>query len=69
MLTMQQLHYAKMGVGEGGWELFAEEGEMKLYKREVEENGTVCDPLKAVHTVKVSLSATIFYFNCQSCCL
>ncbi|KAG1652574.1 Collagen type IV alpha-3-binding protein [Nymphon striatum] len=51
-LTFEQLKYAKMGVGEGGWELFAEEGEMKLYKREVVEQGMVCDPLKAVHTVK-----------------
>jgi hypothetical protein len=35
------------------WELFASDGEMKLYRREVEENGIVLDPLKAVHTVKV----------------
>lgn len=34
------------------WELFASDGEMKLYRREVEENGIVLDPLKAVHTVK-----------------
>lgn len=31
-----------------------EEGEMKVYKRELEEDGLVLDPLKAVHTVKVS---------------
>lgn len=42
-----------MGVGEGGWQLFAEDGEMRMYRREVEEGGIVCDPLKAVHTVKV----------------
>jgi hypothetical protein len=35
------------------WELFASDGEMKLYRREVEENGLVLDPLKAVHTVQV----------------
>jgi collagen type IV alpha-3-binding protein len=28
-------------------------GEMKIYRRELEENGLVLDPLKAVHTVKV----------------
>uniref|UniRef100_A0A646QCI9 Ceramide transfer protein n=1 Tax=Hemiscolopendra marginata TaxID=943146 RepID=A0A646QCI9_9MYRI len=50
-VTMEQLKYAKMCVGEGGWNLFAEEGEMKMYKREVEEGGMVVDPLKAVHTV------------------
>lgn len=51
--TLEQLKYAKMGVGEGGWQLFAEDGEMRMYRREVEEGGIVCDPLKAVHTVKV----------------
>ena len=35
------------------WELFAEDGEMKMYKREEEtEDGMVVDPLKALHTVK-----------------
>ncbi|XP_023228908.1 collagen type IV alpha-3-binding protein-like [Centruroides sculpturatus] len=51
-ITMEQLKYAKMGVGEGGWQLFAEDGEMRMYKREVEVGGVVCDPLKAVHTVQ-----------------
>ncbi|XP_054715856.1 ceramide transfer protein-like [Uloborus diversus] len=51
-ITLEQLRYAKMGVGEGGWQLFAEDGEMRMYRREVEEGGIVCDPLKAVHTVK-----------------
>lgn len=51
-ITMEQLRYAKMGVGEGGWQLFAEDGEMKMYRREVEEGGIVCDPLKAVHVVR-----------------
>ncbi|KAM7285537.1 ceramide transfer protein isoform X1 [Ixodes scapularis] len=51
-VTMEQLRYAKMGVGEGGWQLFAEDGEMKMYRREVEEAGVVCDPLKAVHVVR-----------------
>lgn len=51
-VTLEQLNYAKLGVGEGGWELFTEEGEMRLYKREQEIDGRVVDPLKAVHTVK-----------------
>ena len=37
------------------WQLIAEDGEMKVYKRELEENGMVVDPLKAVHTVWVRL--------------
>ena len=64
-VTLNQLYYARLEVGaeplddamsEGNanssWQLFAEEGEMRLYKREVEIDGSVCDPLKAVHTVK-----------------
>jgi collagen type IV alpha-3-binding protein len=34
------------------WELLCSDGEMKIYRRELEENGLVLDPLKAVHTVK-----------------
>ncbi|CAF0947508.1 unnamed protein product [Brachionus calyciflorus] len=34
------------------WELLAADGEMKVYRRELEENGIVLDPLKAVHSVK-----------------
>jgi len=51
--TADQLKYAKLSVGpeEGVWELFAEEGEMKMYKREEEVNGMVVDPLKAIHQV------------------
>lgn len=37
---------------QSGWTLFAEEGELRLYKRELEIDGLVCDPLKAVHVVK-----------------
>ena len=36
------------------WQLIAEEGEMKVFKRELEENGMVVDPVKAIHTVKVN---------------
>ncbi|KAL5292144.1 COL4A3BP family protein [Megaselia abdita] len=50
----EQLRYAREGVGEGGngWQIFADEGEMKMYKREEEVNGMVMDPLKACHVVK-----------------
>lgn len=34
------------------WFMIAEDGDMKVYKREVEENGFIVDPLKACHTVK-----------------
>lgn len=34
------------------WTLVAEDGDMKVYKRELEEDGMVVDPLKAVITVK-----------------
>ncbi|XP_073998879.1 ceramide transfer protein isoform X1 [Rhodnius prolixus] len=51
-ITTEQMHYASLGVGEGGWQLFAEEGDMKMYRREEELNGLVIDPLKACHIVK-----------------
>lgn len=54
-VSKEQIHYAKLGVGEavkGGWQLFADEGEMKMYRREEEINGLVVDPLKACHVVK-----------------
>jgi len=50
--STEQLKYAKIPVGaEGVWELFADDGEMKMYKREEEVDGMVVDPLKALHTV------------------
>ncbi|XP_063971945.1 ceramide transfer protein isoform X1 [Diachasmimorpha longicaudata] len=52
-VTLEQLHYARLGVGgAGGWQLFAEDGEMKMYRREEEADGLVVDPLKACHMVK-----------------
>jgi len=49
---MEQLQYAQSGVEDGVWTLFAEDGEMRMYKREEEIDGLAVDPLKAVHTVK-----------------
>jgi hypothetical protein len=37
------------------WELLCSDGEMKIYRRELEENGIVLDPLKAVHTLFTDL--------------
>jgi len=51
-ITMEQLQYARLEVEGGVWQLFAEDGEMKMYKREEEVEGVAVDPLKAVHTVK-----------------
>ncbi|XP_067294297.1 ceramide transfer protein isoform X2 [Pseudorasbora parva] len=38
--------------GDANWQLVIEEGDMKVYRREVEENGIVLDPLKATHSVR-----------------
>lgn len=50
----QQVEWARLGVVESGigWQLFAEDGEMKMFRREEEVDGMVVDPLKAVHVVK-----------------
>lgn len=37
------------------WELLCSDGEMKVYRRELEENGIVLDPLKAVNKVSVRI--------------
>lgn len=51
-----QLYYAQMGLGQegstDGWQLFVEDGQMRLYTRELVIDGLVCDPLKAVHIIK-----------------
>ncbi|KAK0425680.1 hypothetical protein QR680_009320 [Steinernema hermaphroditum] len=62
-IAMEQLRYGKAGVEDGVWELFASEGEMKMYKRDLEIDGLVCDPLKATHSVKgVSAREYLHYF-------
>lgn len=51
--TIQEhLKYVRESVSDG-WDLIHQEGEMKVYRREVEENGIVVDPLKCFHTIKV----------------
>lgn len=51
-MVAEQIRSARMGLGKGAWQLFVEDGEMKMYRREVEEDGLVVDPLKATHQVK-----------------
>jgi len=62
-VSVEQLMYARIPPGEGTWELFADEGEMKMYKREEEVDGMVVDPLKALHSVsKVTARELCHYF-------
>ncbi|ESN95992.1 hypothetical protein HELRODRAFT_114561 [Helobdella robusta] len=44
------------------WTLVASEGEMKVYKREVDDGGEVVYPLKAVHTVKGITGHELCYY-------
>jgi hypothetical protein len=47
------LKYSREVVSDG-WDLIHQEGEMKVYRREVEENGIVVDPMKIFHSIKVN---------------
>lgn len=52
-MVRNHMNYSLQDVGgDANWQLVVEEGEMKVYRREVEENGIVLDPLKATHSVK-----------------
>lgn len=51
-VCVEQLKHALQGVSDLGWQIFADEGEMKMYRREEEIDGIVVDPLKSVHLVK-----------------
>ncbi|XP_041667409.1 ceramide transfer protein-like isoform X3 [Cheilinus undulatus] len=52
-MVQNHMNYSLQDVGgDANWQLVVEEGEMKVYRREVEENGIVLDPLKATHSVK-----------------
>ncbi|VBB30233.1 unnamed protein product [Acanthocheilonema viteae] len=62
-IAMEQLKYARSSIYEDVWQLFMDENEMKMYRRELEINGIVCDPLKAIHLVQgVSAREYIHYF-------
>ncbi len=45
------------------WQMFHEEGEMKIYKRDLEKDGIVLDPLKAVHKVKGNYDFLLLSYN------
>lgn len=67
-ITTEQLAQAFQGVGgEGGWQLFAEEGEMRMYRREQEIDGMVVDPLRAMHKVRGVSGRELchYFFNPQ----
>ncbi|RVE68236.1 hypothetical protein OJAV_G00090410 [Oryzias javanicus] len=52
-MVQNHMTYSLQDVGgDANWQLVIEEGDMKVYRREVEENGIVLDPLKATHAVK-----------------
>lgn len=63
-ISTEQIQAAFEGVGgDIGWQLFAEEGDMKMYRREMEVDGMVMDPLKAMHKVRgVSAREMCHYF-------
>lgn len=51
-VSKEQLSLARQDISAGkGWNLFAEDGEMRMYRREEESDGMVVDPLKACHVV------------------
>lgn len=60
-VVTEHLQHADMSAKDisDSWMLIAEDGEMRVYKRELEEDGMVVDPLKAVHTVKVNFKKNI----------
>lgn len=52
-LALDQLRYALAGVEDNVWSLFAEDGPMRMYTRQIEdEGGLPVDPLKATHSVE-----------------
>jgi len=67
--TEEHIKYAKSSVeADLEWQPIAEDGEMKVYVREVEVDGVVCDPLKATHTVYgVTAREMCHYFFDPSC--
>ncbi|CAB3408032.1 unnamed protein product [Caenorhabditis bovis] len=67
-LAMEQLRYALAGVEDNVWSLFAEDGPMRMYTRQIEDEGGVpVDPLKAVHCVKgvTALEFMHYFFDAR----
>lgn len=55
--------------GDVNWQLVVEEGEMKVYRREVEENGIVLDFLKVIYVVKgvIGYEVCNYFWNVDVC--
>ena len=51
----EHIKYASSTIDSSVWEAIHDEGEMKVYRREMEEDGMIVDPLKAVHSVQVGV--------------
>ncbi|PAV58248.1 hypothetical protein WR25_11905 [Diploscapter pachys] len=65
-LAEEQLKYALAGVEDNVWTLFAEDGPMKMFTRQVEdEGGLPIDPLKALHHVQgvTALEFTHYFYE------
>ena len=60
----EHIKYAGSNIDNSVWEAIHEEGEMKVFRREMEEDGMIVDPLKAVHSVKVCLQCPVESFRC-----
>ena len=56
--TSQYARYIFEPVDSDSWSVVHEDGEMKVYRREMEEDGVVIDPLRATYTVGVSEKST-----------
>jgi collagen type IV alpha-3-binding protein len=49
----EHIKYSGNSIDSSVWEAIHDEGEMRVYRREMEEDGMIVDPLKAVHSVQV----------------
>ncbi|GMR45685.1 hypothetical protein PMAYCL1PPCAC_15880, partial [Pristionchus mayeri] len=64
-ITESQLDYVLNGANDPAtdWTLFSSDGDMKMYTRELEQDGVPVDPLKASHTVNgVTALEFLHYF-------
>ena len=44
------------------WNMVYEDGDMKVYRRELEEGGVVVDPLKSYHVASVSHNPCVYMY-------
>ena len=51
---------------DNNWSVVHEDGDMKVYRREVEDGGVVVDPLKSFCTATVSLSLYLLHTHTHS---